>query len=348
MTRQMPAVMPIVAAVFGTVLLGGLFTLAQGNENLVLPLLGILGVMSLLTPYLVPVVWTWALLRGRPHLWVLLGAGLWLVAGLVMMPNEVTWPMTTHVVSGLVAGIGLMLRWKPSVILLLLAVVSLPIVLWSLNQVPLDEIFEEQKVQALEARRELLMVGTRVGDEPPSVELEEQMLDDLFQTVRRLTPGAVAVALLLQAAVTFGLVWLLVRVLGLASVLRGFPPLSRWRLPFAVVWVLAAAVGLMIVPLPWWPAAGLNLVMVTSVLLAVQGAALQWHMGAAKVPMMLRLFFLFMAGMLFLPLILLGLADQWMDFRKLDSEEPTGSGRIGQDTGGNDDDSAPDADDDDS
>ena len=340
--------MPIVVAVLATVILGGLFSVAQGNDNLVLPVLGILSVMSLLTPYLVPVLWTWALLMGRPHLWVLVGAGLWLVAGWVMMPGEVTWPMTTHVVSGLVAGIGLMLRWKPGVILLLLAVVSLPIVLWSLEQVPLDELFEAQKVQALEARRELLMAGTRAGEEPPSLELEEQMLDDLFQTVHRLTPGAVAVALVLQAAVTFGLVWLLVRVLGLSSVLRGFPVFVRWRLPFAVVWVLAAGVGLMILPLPWWPAAGLNLVMVVTTMLAVQGAALQWHLGAANVPKLLRLFFMFMAGLLFLPLVVLGLADQWMDFRKLDSEEPSGSDRIGLDTGGNDDDSASDADDDDS
>ncbi len=336
MTRQMPAFMPIVVAVFTTVVLGGLFSVAQGNEELILPVLGILGMMSLLTPYVVPVVWTWALLMGRPHIWVLAGAGLWLVAGLVMMPHEVTWPMTTHVVAGLVAGMGLMLRWKPGVILLLLAVVSLPIVLWSLNQVPLEEIFEEQKEQALEARRELLIAGTRAGDEPPSLELEEQMLDDLFETVRQLTPGAVAVGLVLQAAVTFGLVWLLVRVLGLAPVLRGFPPFSRWRLPFVVVWVLAAAVGLMIVPLPWWPAAGSNLVMVAGVMLAIQGAAVQWRMGAARVPMLLRLFFMFMAGMLFLPLVLLGLADQWMDFRKLDTEEP------------DQDDSVSDADDDNS
>jgi hypothetical protein len=74
--------------------------------------------------------------------------------------------------------------------------------------------------------------------------------------------------------------------------------------------------------------------------LAVQGAALQWQMGSAGTPMLLRLFFLFMAGMLFLPLVLLGLADQWMDFRKLEIDDQQND----HDTGGNDDDSASDAD----
>ena len=333
MTRGLPGVMPVVAAVVLTVLLGGLSSVAQGNENLVLPVLGFLGLVLLLTPYVVPVVWAWVLLKGQPLPWVLIGAAVWLAAGLALMPNEVTWPLTTHVVAGLVAGFGLVLRWKPGIILLLLAVVSLPVVLWSLDQMPMDEIFEAQKQQGLQARRELLMAGTKPGDEPPSLVQEEQILDDLFDMVLRLTPSAVALGLLFQAAVTFGLVWILVRVMGLAPVLRGFPPLSRWRFPFLVVWVLAAAVALMIVPLPLWPAAGLNLVLVVCSVLAVQGAALQWQMGSAGTPMLLRLFFLFMAGMLFLPLVLLGLADQWMDFRKL------------EDTGGNDDEPASDADD---
>ncbi len=354
MTRYMSGTIPIVVAVVSTVLFGSLFSLAQGNENLVLPVLGILGLMSLLEPYWVPVVWTWALLKGHPHQWVLVGLVIWLATAVVMMPGEVTWPMTTHVVMGLVAGFGLMLRWKPWVILLLLAVISLPQALWFLDQVPLAEVFEDQKEQVLQARQELLLAGTKEGDEPPSLVQEEQMLDDLFETVHRLFPGAVALSLLLQAAVTFGLVWVLIRVLGLAPVLRGFPPFVRWRLPFLVVWVLAAAVGLMIIPLPWWPAAGSNLVMVVTAMLAVQGAALQWHMSATGVPMLLRLFFAFMAGMLFLPLVLLGLADQWMDFRKLEIEGPADSGpagpgndpKVDQDTGGNDKHSASDADDD--
>jgi len=236
----------------------------------------------------------------------------------------------------------------------------LPVVLWSLNEMPMDEVFAAQKEQVLEARRELLMAGARPGEEPPSLAQEEQMLDDLFATVLQLTPAAVALGVIFQAAVTFGFIWILVRVLKLATVLRGFPPFVRWRFPFTVVWILAAAVALMIIPLPWWPAAGLNLVLVVTTMLAVQGAALQWHMSAAGVPILLRLFFMFMAGMLFLPLVILGLADQWMDFRKLEIEEPdtedspeesgsgpdhTGSGpQIGQDTGGNDDDSASDAD----
>lgn len=344
MTRGMPGILPLVLAVVITVLLGGLSSVTQGSESIVLPVLGVLFLAVLLTPYLVPLVWAWVLLKGQPPHWVLIGAAVWLATGLALLPTDVTWILTTHVVTGLVAGFGLMLRWKPGYILLLMAVVSLPVVLWTLQQMPMDEIFEAQKEQFLQARSELLMEGIKPGDEPPTLVQDEQIFDDLLKQVHQLIPGSVAVGLLAQAALTFGLVWILVRVMGLASALRGFPPYVRWRFPFAVVWILAVGVGLMIVPLPFWPAAGLNLVIVVCTVIAVQGAALQWHLSAGT-PLLLRLFLKFMAGVLFLPLVLLGLADQWMDFRKLDSVEPSGSGQIGQDTGGNDDDSASDADD---
>jgi len=329
--------MPLILAVVITVLFGGLSSVVGGEENIVTPVLGILVLFLLLAPYVLPVLWAWVLLKGQLPMWVLAGAAIWLATGLAMMPNDVTWHLTTHVVTGLVAGFGLMLRWKPGLILLLLAVVSLPVGLWSLNQMPMEEIFEAQKEEGLQARRELLMAGARPGDEPPSMVQEEQLLDELFATVLRLTPSAVAVGLLAQAAVSFGLIWILVRVMGLAPVLRGFPPFARWRLPFAVVWVLAVAVGLLIVPLSFWPSAGLNLVMVVCAALAVQGAALQWHLSSAGTPMLLRLFFLFMAGMLFLPLVVLGLADQWMDFRKLEIEESDSSESSDDSDSGSDD-----------
>jgi hypothetical protein len=321
MTRSMPGFLPLVIAVVITVLFGGVSSVVDGSDGVASPVWGILVLFLLLAPYVLPVLWAWVLLKGQSPLGALFGAAVWLATGLAFLPQDVTWHLTTHVVTGLVAGFGLILRWKPGLILLLLALVVLPIGIWSLNQMPMDEIFEAQKEEVLKTRHELLLEGTRAGEEPPSLEQEEQVLDDLFATVLRLTPSAVALGLLAQAAVSFGLVWILVRAMGLASVLRGFPPFVRWRMPFAVVWILAAAVALLIVPLPIWPAAGLNLVMVVCAALAVQGAALQWHMSSSGVPMLLRLFFLFLAGMLFMPLVLLGLADQWLDIRKLDIEE---------------------------
>ncbi len=342
MTRTLPGYLPAVVAVISTAVLGGLFSLVSVEGQAINPaLLGLFGLVSLLAPFLVPMLWAWALLFGRPHRLVLIGSGLWVFGGLVLMPPEVTWTLTTHVVTGLVAGLGLASRWKSGFILLLLALVSLPFVVWNLNQEPLDDLFEAIKEQNLETRRELLMAGSKPGTEPPALAMEEQMIDDLFRTVRQLTPGSVALGLYSQAALTFGCLWFLLRRLGLTMGMRGPSSFGRWRYPFWVIWVLAGSIGLMIVPLPWWPYAGANLALVVVVLLAVQGAAVQWRMSSTGIPLLLRLFFLFMAGMLFLPLVLLGLADQWLDFRKLDAEEPTGSDH----TSGNDDDPATDADD---
>jgi hypothetical protein len=340
-TRTMSGYLPSVVAVVLTVLLGGLFSLVpEDGQSLNVAVLGVFGLLSLLVPFVVPLVWTWALLMGRPHRLVLFGSGLWLVTGL-MMPGAVMWSFTTHVVSGLMIGLGLMSRWKPGLILILLAMVSTPFAVWNLNQEPMDEWFEILKEQNLETRRELLMEGTKAGEDPPALVMEEQIIDDLFNTMRQLTPGILALGNLFQATLTFGFIWFVLRLQGLTAGMHGFSTFGRWRFPFAVIWALALAVGLLIVPLPWWPYAGANLAMVVVGLLAIQGAAVQWRMSAVGIPVLLRLFFLFIAGMLFLPLVILGIADQWLDIRKLDAEESNDS----DNTGGKSVDPATDADD---
>ncbi len=329
--------MPTVVAVLVTALLGGVFAAVQGNEDLMLPLLGLVGMLSLVTPFAVPVVWAWALLMGRPHKLVLAGAGLWLVAGLVMMPSDVTWPLATHVISGLVAALGLLSRWKPQLILMLLVLVSSPMVIWTLQNESLDEMFDQYKEQALADRREFLKAemgtgsntGTNsdssTGRNEPALAMEEQFLDDALQVAKQMMPGSMVLYLIVQSALTFSLIWVLVRVLGLAAAFRGILPFGRWRLPFAVIWLLAVAVALIIVQPGLWPEAGVNLALVVVVLLAVQGASVQWRLSKVSFPLLPRVFFMVMASMLFLPLVLLGLADQWLDFRKLNKVEPEGS-----------------------
>lgn len=337
MTRTPRFFVPTMVAVLVTVLMGGLLSLVQAAEDGLSPLLAAASFLVMLAPYVLPVIWAWALLTVRPLRLVLMGLALWLVIGLMLLSWDTTWLLTTHVVCGLVVAGGLLARVKPGVILALLAVITLPLFLWTLKQVPLDQTFADIKTQVLDDRRELLAAGNQAGGHLPALEKEEQVLDDLFRVVKQLLPGSVALWLLSQAGVTFALIWVLVRFLGLSGVLRGFPVFGRWRFPFAVVWMLALAVGLMILPLPWWPYAGANLALLVVHLLAIQGAAVQWRLSAISFPLGPRLFFMFVAGMLFLPLVLLGLADQWLDFRKLDSEEPPGS----DSPGGDDDDPAP-------
>jgi len=193
-----------------------------------------------------------------------------------------------------------------------------------------DEMYSQMKEQALQDRREFLKAEANSTDQDsidqePKLVKEEQILDDAFLVVKQLLPGSMVLAQLIQSALTLGLMWILVKVLGYTAIAQRFLPFGRWRLPFAVVWLLAVAVALMIVQPGVWPAAGVNLAMVIVGLLAVQGASVQWRLSKAGFPMLSRLFFLIMAILLFLPLVMLGLADQWLDLRKLNKVEPEGS-----------------------
>jgi len=176
------------------------------------------------------------------------------------------------------------------------------------------------------------------GAPPPSLAVEEEALERMFGTIRKLVPGFIASGIIFQSALGFWLVWLLAGRLKLPYSLRGLPHFGHWRFPFALIWLLALGVVLMIVHrqfggLAGWPPVGINLALVMVGLAAVQGAAVQWRLSPRSIPLLVRIILLFMAGFLFLPLVFLGLADQWLDFRKLDTDGPVDR----DDNGGNDD-----------
>lgn len=79
-----------------------------------------------------------------------------------------------------------------------------------------------------------------------------------------------------------------------------------------------AGLGLFITRQPTLAAAGLNLALAVGTLLSLQGAAVQWAVTGKTLGMIPRVIYLLVAGFLFLPLVVLGLADQWLDFRKLE------------------------------
>ena len=68
-------------------------------------------------------------------------------------------------------------------------------------------------------------------------------------------------------------------------------------------------------------AVGLNIALAVAIVLSIQGAAVQWELTGRNMGMLPRVVFLLVAGFLFLPLVGLGLADQWLDFRKLEASD---------------------------
>lgn len=341
--------LPPVVAFAVTLLLGVLMYGAQVAGEKVTPFLGLVTSIALVVPLGVPVLWSWALFRGRPWLWVV---GLFVItlSGLLaLFSGDIGLHLASYAAVGLLAAFGLLSRWHPGWVLILMWGAMIPMVLISADLAELDEMFAEQKELTLQARRQILMDQQGEGAIPPTLAVEEEALDRMFGLLRLLAPGLVASGMLFQAALSFWVIWLLVCKLGMAERLRGFPAFGQWRFPFALIWLLAAGVGLMIAPryidvpgyidVPVWSplistlALGPNLVLGMVGLAAVQGAAVQWHLSPVSMPLLARVILLFMAGFLFLPLVMLGLADQWLDLRKLDADDPQGR----DDNGGNDD-----------
>ena len=107
-------------------------------------------------------------------------------------------------------------------------------------------------------------------------------------------------------------------------------PVRFWRLWDALIWVLIAGLALVLGTQGLSAELGLNLVVVTGTLYAIQGLALVrfccWRLGVSRwLEGFLYLTLALTAGLSVLVLVVLGLLDTWFDWRRLDtaSEEAT-------------------------
>ncbi|CAK8720250.1 DUF2232 domain-containing protein [Candidatus Electrothrix laxa] len=104
-----------------------------------------------------------------------------------------------------------------------------------------------------------------------------------------------------------------------------WPPYSDWRLPDKTVWLLICAFALLLVGTGGVKNVGSSLMLVSGLLYFFQGAAVVIHvLNRWNLPRTFRLFFYVILalqryGMLLV--VIVGIADTWADFRKLDHEE---------------------------
>jgi len=152
-------------------------------------------------------------------------------------------------------------------------------------------------------------------------DLGATMLDVAGQAraMARLFPAGIALAALAGLALAWrGHFWLSARPLGPAPA-----PFSAFTFSDQVIWLLVAALALVLIPAdPWLEPVqqlGTNLLLVVTALYVVRGAAvLRATAGRVSTPFALVAFliavlmFVFVAG----GLSLLGVADTWLDFRR--------------------------------
>ena len=323
MPRSWPGfVAPLVAAV-GTLILvwaqDALLEVAAVSMESVSPALLIAGLLGLIAPLAVPALWGGAFLIGRPMVLSLVAAVVWLAVSLLMAPALVVWPMASFVVAGLAAGLALGFRFRLDAALVVVTIAMAPYFVWSINEVPLEQKYELMTEQYIEARREMLE-GTA---DPKQIELtlaaERQQHEQVADLALKILPAMFGLGILGMAGILLMVVRLVGRLLGVNMGVSPLPPFARWRLPFYLVWALVAGLGLYITRLPIVATAGLNTALAVVTLLSLQGAAVQWEMTGRIMGSVPRLIYLLVAGALFLPLVVLGLADQWLDLRKLEA-----------------------------
>jgi uncharacterized protein YybS (DUF2232 family) len=104
-----------------------------------------------------------------------------------------------------------------------------------------------------------------------------------------------------------------------------WPPYSDWRLPEKAVWLLICAFFLLLVGTGGVKNAGLSLMLVAGVLYFFQGAAVVIHvLNRWNLPRTFRLFLYVILGLQrygMLLVVIVGIADTWADFRKLDLKD---------------------------
>lgn len=291
----------------------------------------LLAVVLLPVPLAVSVLWGGVVVAARPH-WLVFPAALgWLALALLLSTGETVWPLASHAGAGLVAGFALGARWRLDAALGGIALMLVPLTIWSVNELPVGEQLELLEAELRPQLEQNLPATSDETQRAAALAAEERRLGEILDFFGRIFPFILASGLLGQAVLVLVLSWVAVRIFGWWLPAWRPPPFARWRLPFYLVWLLAAGVGLMITRRPTLVSVGLNLALLAALLVSIQGIAIQFHVTARFMSPLGRVVFWTLVGIFAPPLILalgvvLGLADQWLDLRGLDRppEEPGG------------------------
>lgn len=281
--------------------------------------------VAMAAPLVVAVLWGLAAWADR-RWWRLLGSlAAWAGGGYLLLQGPDTLQMSANVAAGLVAGLAWRHRWRCDVALVGVAAVLAPLVVWAAVQMPVSKQLAAISDQSLKVLEQQAPPNTDPAELAKAREIGRQRMAQLTDWTLRLYPSLIAIGLLGQALIVLLLVRVAGRRQGLTPVGWGLPPFARWRLPFYLVWALAAGIGLLVTRRAPWADVGLNLTVLASAILSVQGLAVQFHLSRRLLPPVGLVAYWTLMGLAFVPLlavsVLVGLADQWRDLRRLDSGE---------------------------
>ncbi len=279
--------------------------------------------MSETLPVVLAVVWGAALIMARPHrLAIALGV---VAAGAVfaVLPVDLAVPLAGATAAGLAAGLALGARWRLDAALAVVAALLLSTVILDVIRVPVDDQMAEFRKSLTATLEKTIPAGADEAQVAAEKQRIEHILDQGEALATRLYPLSVLLYLLGGALTVLVLTWVVVRLGGWELPSWRPPPFRDWRLPFYLVWLLIAGLGLVILQYPVAVTVGLNVAILAAGLLAVQGVAVQFWVTGRLLSTTSRVVFWTVMGLFVTPLViasgvLLGLADQWLDLRGLE------------------------------
>lgn len=327
-TARWPGFAAPLVALLVTLLLTWLLTLTLPGADVSATLSGLALLVLLPAPLFLAVLWGGALLVGRPYRLAPVAAMLWFVAGWILVPHDIVWQLVGHIVAGLLAGLALGLRWRLDKALLLVALALCPILIWTTIQVPVTEQLQIYSDEMLKSLEQNLPAGADDTQRSLAVAAEREKLGKVADMAAKVYPFVLGVGVLGQAGIILALLWLAVRAVGLRLHGWRLPPFSRWRVPFYLLWFLVAGLGLMITRRAPLANIGLNLALLAACIISIQGIAVQFFVTGRMMSTLGRVIYWTVMGIFFVPLVVasgvvLGLADQWWDIRRLDAEIPS-------------------------
>lgn len=151
----------------------------------------------------------------------------------------------------------------------------------------------------------------------------EQIISEIRILVPKVLPGVLAGSVIIT--VWLNLVVSNALMLRLRPAENVWPPYSRWKLPEQLVWIAIVGGILAVAGQGFVKNSGYCLVIISAILYFFQGLSVFIHLlGKWKIPGYLRIVFYVIVAVQsygILLLSVLGLADIWFDFRKLNTDE---------------------------
>jgi hypothetical protein len=257
-----------------------------------------------------------------------------LVIGLLAAGARVALPVAGYAAAGLAAGHALGARWRWDAALAAVVVTLVPGAAWVALETPVESALAAEAERARTVLAESLPADMDPAERAAAAAEQEKRLAEVTRVAATIWPGCLALGLAGIAAGLLGVVGGGARLAVRWRGLRPLPPFPCWRMPFYLVWILAAGLVLIVTRRPPLTGAGVNTVLFAATFLAIQGVAVQaFVVGRVAGPRWQWLYWL-VAGLFFAPLVLasgllLGLVDQWLDVRRIGEQDagpraPTG------------------------